>query len=189
MTKRTAYVAIRNEKSEPLVAVGVKHKYSDDYTNDGEWAIVQPGELSGERLEVEYNTGFLTTGVDWWAISWYSPDMKTVYYSNPNNFRGIIDGFENLAPDVIAAAASAVAALIASPSGPGAVGAAVAASAAAKATTSALFNSEGTVGFKRHMLTSDDEGRTTEIVIRQDNTIEFRSSSGNSETVTSTKNV
>jgi len=115
--------------------------------------------------------------------------MKTVYYSDPNNFRGIIDGFENIAPDAIAAAAGAVAGLIASPSGPGAVGAAVAAAAAAKATTSALFNSEGTEGFKRHMLTEEDEGATTEIVIRGDNTVEFRSKSGNSETVTSTKSV
>jgi len=76
MTKRTAYVAIRNEKSEPLIAVGVKHKYSDNYTNDGEWAIVQPGELSGETLKVEYNTGFLTTGVDWYLPPSNSPLRK-----------------------------------------------------------------------------------------------------------------
>ncbi len=68
-TKRTAYVRIRNETSEPLIAVGVKHKYSDNYKNDGAFAVVRPGELSADRMEVHYNTGFLTTGVDWYVPS------------------------------------------------------------------------------------------------------------------------
>ncbi|PKS05649.1 hypothetical protein jhhlp_008168 [Lomentospora prolificans] len=78
MTKRTAKVVIRNNTSNPIAAVGVAHKYSDDYKNSGSWGIVQPGEVTEETMEVEYNTGFLTTGRDWWLVTWYSMDMKTL---------------------------------------------------------------------------------------------------------------
>lgn len=187
MTKRTAQATIRNNTSEPLVGVSVVHKYSDNYKHEHQWGIIQPGELASETMEVEYNTGAFTTGRDWWVVTWYSPDMSTLYYSDPNNFRGIFDSLESVAPDMVAAAAGAIAALPASLSGPGAVAAAVAAAAAAKATTAGLFNEEGTEGFKQHILREEDEGAVTEIVINGDRSITFKSNSGDSDTVTSSK--
>ncbi|SPO04678.1 uncharacterized protein DNG_07363 [Cephalotrichum gorgonifer] len=187
MTKRTATASVRNNTSEPLVAVSVVHKYSDNYKHEGAWGIIQPGELGEEPMEVEYNTGAFTTGRDWWVVTFYSPDMETLYYSDPANFRGIFDSLEEVAPDMISAAAGAIAGLAGSLSGPGAVGAAVAAAAAAKATTASLFNSEGTEGFKQHILREEDEDALTEIVINADRTITFKSNSGNSDTVTSSK--
>ena len=64
MTKRTALATVRNNTSEPLVGVSVVHKYSDDYSHQHQWGIIQPGELASETLEVEYNTGAFTTGKD-----------------------------------------------------------------------------------------------------------------------------
>ena len=43
---------------------------------------------------VTYNTGFGTTGRDWWYVSWVYTDSSTIYYSDPNNFRGAIDFME-----------------------------------------------------------------------------------------------
>jgi hypothetical protein len=186
-TKRTAFASVRNNTSGPLVAVSVLHKYSDNYKDQHQWGIIQPGEIPSDRMQVEYNTGAFTTGRDWWIVTWYSPDMKTLYYSNPNNFRDIIDKLESVAPDAISAAAGAVAGLGTSLTGPGAVAAAAAAAVAAKATTSALFNSEGTAGYKQHILRTEDEGQLTEIVINADRTITFKSRSGNSDTVSASK--
>ena len=187
VTKRTAFVSVRNNTSGPLVAVSVVHKYSDNYKNQCQWGIIQPNEIPSDNMEVQYNTGAFTTGRDWWVVTWYSTDMKTLYYSNPNNFRDIIDKLEGIAPDAIAAAAGALASLPASLTGPGAVAAAAAAAVAAKVTTSALFNSESTAGFKQHILREEDEGALTEIVINADLTITFKSKSGNSDTVSASK--
>lgn len=189
MTKRTARVSVRNNTDTPIVGVSVVHKYSDDYSNEHQWGIIQAGEIPDETLEVEYNTGAFTTGRDWWVVTWFSPDMTTLYYSDPNNFRGIIDGLENLGPDVIAAVAGAMAGLSTSLSGPGAVAAAAGAAAAAKTVTTGLFNSEATDGFKQHILRSEDEDELTEIVINGDRSITFKSNSGSSDTVTSEKSM
>ena len=189
MTKRTALASVRNNTDAPIVGVSVVHKYSDNYANEQQWGIILPGELGSEQLEVEYNTGAFTTGRDWWVVTWYNPEMTTLYYSDPENFRGIIDSLENIAPDAIAAAAGAIAGLAGSLSGPGAVAAAVGAAAVAKTTTSALFNSESTDGFKQHILREEDEDAFTEIVINGDRTITFKSNSGNSDTVSSEKSV
>lgn len=187
MTKRTAYATVRNNTSQPLLAVGVVHKYSDNYKHREEFAIIRPGGLGEPKLLVEYNTGAFTTGRDWWAVTWYSPDMKTIHYSDPNNFRGIIDWLENIAPDTISAAAAAAAGLVMIESGPGAVVAAKAAAEAAKATTEGLFNSESTEGFKQHILRTEDENVTTEIIINSDLSITFKSNSGDSNTGSSSK--
>lgn len=187
MTKRSAYVTVRNNTSDQLLAVGVVHKYSDDYKHRGEWAAVQPGAAASPKLTVEYNTGAFTTGRDWWFVTWYSPDMKTIYYSDPKNFQGALNFLENIAPTAISMAASAVAGIATSESGPGAVAVATAIADAAKATTDPLFNSENTSGFKQHILRSDDENQVTEVVINSDRSITFKSKSGNSNTGSSSK--
>ncbi|KAH8674815.1 hypothetical protein BGZ60DRAFT_404871 [Tricladium varicosporioides] len=188
--KQTAQVSVRNNWDQPLVGVSVIHKYSDDYKNHGEWGIIKPGELAPETMDVEYNTGFLTTGRDWWVITWYSADMKTQYYSDPVNFRNIIDALEKVAPSVVKVAMKTVAAGMAAEAGPGAVVAAKnAAKVLAKVANEALFNTESTDGFKQHILRSEDAGKLTEIVINKDRSITFKSKSGNSDTGTSSRKV
>lgn len=188
-TYRKAFVSVRNNTSEPIYAVGVAHKYSDNYKNDGEWGIIEPHELAKQTMIAEYHTGAFTTGRDWWLIFWVSHDGKTLYYSNPNNFRDIIDWMENLGPDVISAIAGAAAGLIAAPSGPATIVAAGAAALASKAITSAVLNSESTAGFKQHILRAEDEDKLTEIIINEDHTITLKSESGSSDTVTSSRSL
>ncbi|PHH64738.1 hypothetical protein CDD81_4000 [Ophiocordyceps australis] len=48
----------------------------------------------------------------------------------------------------------------------------------------AMHNDESTVGFKQHTLTSLDAGKCTIVIINQDNTVVFKSSSGSSSTLT-----
>ncbi|KAJ5267376.1 hypothetical protein N7478_010184 [Penicillium angulare] len=185
-THRQAYAAVRNDTSQPIYAVGLAHKYSDNYKNAGQWGIIQPGHLSGPVL-VDYNTGFLTTGRDWWKVTWSTQDQsgRTLHYSDPENFRDIIDWLEKLGPDVISSVAGAVAAIATAESGPGAVVAAAGAAAAAKILTDAFLNTEGTAGFKQHILTDEDENATAQIIIHEDTTITIRSNSGTSETISS----
>lgn len=189
-TRHTAQVSVRNNWDQPLVGVGIIHKYSNDYKNDGEWGIVKPGELASDTFDVEYTTGFLTTGRDWWLVTWYSPDMKTQYYSDPVNFRNIIDALEKVAPALVKVTMKTVAAGMVAEAGPGAVLAAkAAAKQLAKVTNEALFNTESTDGFKQHILRGEDANKLTEIVINKDRSITFKSKSGNSDTGTSSRKV
>lgn len=189
-SRNTAQVTVRNNWDQPLIGVGIIHKYSNDYKNDGQWGIVKPGELASNPFDVIYTTGFLTTGRDWWVVTWYSADMKTQYYSDPVNFRNIIDALETVAPALVKATMKTVAAGMAAEAGPGAVLAAkAAAKQLAKITNEALFNTESTDGFKQHILRDDDANKLTEIVINKDRSITFKSKSGNSETNTSSRKV
>lgn len=189
MTKRTARVSVRNNTADAIVAVSVVHKYSDNYTNQGQWGIIPPGELADETMDVEYNTGAFTTGRDWWVITWFDPAMTTQRFSDPENFRNIVDALEKVAPSAVGAAAGAIAGLASSWTGPGAVAARQAAKRVAKLATEQLTNDASTDGFKQHILRSEDEGELTEIVINGDLTITFKSKSGDSETVSSSREV
>ncbi|OPB44851.1 hypothetical protein A0O28_0089890 [Trichoderma guizhouense] len=169
-TKRTASVSIRNNTSNPIAAIP-----ADD--------------SSTESLKVEYNTGFFTTGRDWWFISWYSQDMKTLYYSNPQNFRGAFDAIEkSVSPELVYQAGMLLAPIAVISGGPVlAVPVTLATIAVAKATTNRLYEMEETAGFKQHILREEDEGKVTEIIINEDETITFKSKSGGSETVYTSK--
>ncbi|KAL6693828.1 hypothetical protein J3F84DRAFT_380022 [Trichoderma pleuroticola] len=184
-TKRTASVSVRNNTSKPIVGISLVHKYSDVYKHRKEWAAVPAGDSSAESLKVEYNTGFFTTGRDWWFVSWYSQDMKTLYYSNPQNFRGTFDAIEKSAsPELIFNAGMLLGPIALIAGGPLlAAPAAVATLAAARATSDGLYDSEEMAGFKQHILREEDEGKVTEIIINEDETITFKSQSGDSETV------
>lgn len=96
------------------------------------------------------------------------------YYTDPDNFRDVMDFLETIPPIVgaVAATTSAVVALVAS---------------AAGSATSTLVSPGSTSGFKQHMLTSDDEGKVTTIILNGDNTVKFQSVSGDSTTGVSAK--
>jgi hypothetical protein len=179
--RRRAWVSIRNDTGQPMLGISLVHKYSNVYKDEKQWETLGNGELTKDPLAVDYNTGFLTTGKDWWLITWFHPDMKRIWYSSPNNLRGLFDFGDKLLPDVIAGAAGAAAGLVTSFTGPGAIAAGGGAASAATLITSSLFNSGTTDGFKQHMLEKEDEGQLMEIVIHRD-TVEFKSKSGTSST-------
>ncbi|KAH8886372.1 hypothetical protein GQ53DRAFT_658149 [Thozetella sp. PMI_491] len=187
VTQRYAWATIRNNLTVPIIGVELFHKYSDNYKNSTVWNVIQPGQAGSSPLLVQYNTGFLTTGTDWWFVSWFSQDMKTMYYSNPNNFGWLLDLVNSFAPDVISAAAGAIAGAAAIESGPGAIAAAAGAAVLAKAISSSLFNSESISGFKEYMLTAADANSMLEITILPGGKIHFKSPSGSADTVYSSK--
>ncbi|RCI12167.1 hypothetical protein L249_0778 [Ophiocordyceps polyrhachis-furcata BCC 54312] len=181
---RRTNVTVWNQSHDPMVAVSVIHKYSSVYKDRHEWPLLSPGEKSSDFMQVDYHTGFGTIGQDWWLISWYGPGMVNYYISNPNNFRGVIDFLEAQAPAVMITSAITVASVAATPAGFGAVlGASVAAVTVAKATSDAVFNSESTVGFKKHFLEAEDEDEPVVIIVKPDNEIVIHSKSDESATV------
>ncbi|KAH7397226.1 hypothetical protein BKA66DRAFT_437804 [Pyrenochaeta sp. MPI-SDFR-AT-0127] len=189
LTKRTALVKIQNDTPDPISGIGVSHKYSDVYKNQYDWSVIPPGGLSTEAMTVEYNTGIFTTGRDWWMITYHREEASSVrpnelkmWYSDPENFRNIIDFLEQAAPALIKTAIN-----VAKGSNPQLLPAAKAAQVVSKVMCKLMFNDESTAGFKQHILRSEDEDRVTTIVINADNTITFKSKSGNSNTVTSTR--
>jgi hypothetical protein len=189
LTKRTAFVKIQNNTPNTISGVGVSQKYSDVYKNQYDWSVIPSGMLSTAAMTVEYNTGAFTTGRDWWMVTYHREQTTSVrsnelkmWYSDPENFRSIIDFLEKAAPAPIKTAIN-----VAKGSNPQLLPAAKVAQIASKVMCKLMFNNESTAGFKQHILRFEDEERVRTIVINADNTIVFKSKSGNSNTVTSTK--
>lgn len=190
VTHRKAKVRIENRTGQQLNSVSVGHKYSDDYKNEHTWeGPINTGSKTNESMLVDYHTGVLTTGRDWWVVSWVTADGD-VYLTNPTNFRGLIDFGEKVVSTVsgpLAELGTLLVAplLVADPSKISAV--ATASVAVTAGLISTLCNSESTKGFKQHILRSEDAEEFTTIVIENDK-VRFESKSGNSETgVTVTK--
>ncbi|RDA94975.1 hypothetical protein CP533_0102 [Ophiocordyceps camponoti-saundersi (nom. inval.)] len=87
---------LRNNTPNPITDVSVLHKYSSDYNHRGDWTVIPPGQVPNDTLTVEYNTGLLTTGKDWWMVTWYNQDKTRFFFSNPQNSRWLIDLAEGL---------------------------------------------------------------------------------------------
>jgi len=157
-TKRTASVQVKNSTGRVIEWVSVFHKYSDNYKDEKVWRNVPNGSVPSEMLEVRYNTGFGTTGIDWWLIMWKYQGEDTVYRTDPNNGRALIDGVETVAKAVLPTAGAVL----------GEVGgflltkspvAAQIGGAMGEETCRALarhLNSEKTAGFKQHILRPKD---------------------------------
>ena len=153
-TRREGRVCIYNGTGQRLLRVSVGHKYSDNYKNDHDWdGPIENGATTKETMDVQYNTGALTTGVDWWVVTWVTEDGIT-HITDPKNMRGFADALERVAVKVAAPTGTlAIALRAASKINPAFATALVAASL----TTAMLTNSETTVGFKQHMLRKADE--------------------------------
>ncbi|RDA93686.1 hypothetical protein CP533_4870 [Ophiocordyceps camponoti-saundersi (nom. inval.)] len=190
-TKRTARVTIKNNSPGDIKSVSLVHKYSDVYNNRAEWPVIKRFTSPDyhHHAIVDFNTGPLTTGRDWWLLSFYTDDMSTNYFTNPNNFRNVFDFLESVGPTVTISIAGATAGILGALAGPAtSVIASTAAAAVAKATTDGLFNAESTVGFKQHILRTEDADRITTIVINRDYSVTFYSHSETpSYTVTSSR--
>lgn len=177
-THRQAFAGVWNDMPDPILSVSLMHKYSDVYKNNQEYAVIQPGRLSPDSLTVDYNTGIETTGKDWWMVSWYTSDLKTFCYTDPNNFRGLFDAFDHVAPGLITAVVAVAAAVITE----GDIDSAQKAGQLAWATTNELFNTEATKGFKQHILTGADSKNWVDIHLKTGGNVEIRSRSGVSTT-------
>ena len=199
--ERTAYVVVQNLTGKPIFAVNIAHKYSNDFKDALSWpALLQHGASTSPK-PVRYYTGFGTTGQDWWSVNWATAGAAgKMHYTDPNNFRGVVDSLElgaQISVPIIAATASAVAGTVctagtAGGCGPAAVAGTVAAGAGATALTELMMNNESTEGFKKHVLRSSDSDATTIFKILPGSTkgtVEIISNSGTSKTVWKTTTV
>ncbi|MGQ0671302.1 MAG: hypothetical protein ACT4N2_00275 [Hyphomicrobium sp.] len=164
--KRTASVVVINKSGLQIKEVFVRHKYSDEFKDSCTWQDALADKASTPNaMTVYYYTGWLTTGVDWWIVSWADADGKT-YITSPRNFRKVVDALESLARKLVQTAGPALLA------GVGAAGLPVDPSGAAIGfVADTILNAETTydaklgVGFKQKMLTAADSNATVEIVI------------------------
>ncbi|MBS0639510.1 MAG: hypothetical protein U1E70_28175 [Acetobacteraceae bacterium] len=183
MTHRRAPVRVVNNTGKTLLSVTVSHKYSDNYKNEHTWTNVQNGQTTDEALFVDYNTGFLTTGRDWWFVSAID-DKGVTYITDPPNGRAFLDVMEKCGNTVLGPIAAAAAKMALGSPEPvtklisGAV-------AATTGISTLLLNKEGTTGFKQHILRSDDQSGPNLIILKNytKDGCEFRSHSGSSSTV------
>ncbi|KAB8260963.1 hypothetical protein BDV32DRAFT_148834 [Aspergillus pseudonomiae] len=194
MAHRTAMALVRNDTSQPIYAVGLAHKYSDQYQNSDEWDIIQPGKTS-TKLQVDYTTGWWTTGRDWWKVFWVTQDestlKKTFHYSNPENLRKAFDTIEGVDPALWVTLAASVGSIASTAAGNGPFNKTVAgvAALAARPLTAGFLAPTTTVGFKQHILREEDDSASVEIIIHEDTTITIKSPSGISQTVSTKKEI
>lgn len=198
--KREADVVVKNKTGKTILQVTVAHKYSDEYEHQLDWPGALKDGMTTSGKPVTYNTGFGTTGRDWWYVSWVYTDSSTVYYSDPNNFRGAIDFMEKAGRVVIPVGSAIGAAVVGAVCTAGTFGGCGPVAATAIATTSAaagaaiasaaageLLSTGGTKGFKQHILRDDDAGKTVTIELQKNNEILISSPSGESRTVYASK--
>ena len=173
-TQNTASAVIANTSSRTFVSIGLSHKYSDVYSSKASWETLAPGQTSSPALEVQYNTGFGTTGEDWWFL--LAVDSQgNVWNTDPDNARWLWDkvdwGISNFG-DAIADMLDA--------SGPETLGAGDVAGVLLQVLTAAT-NDSSTEGYKEFLLRDEDAGGTVTITLTDDN-IHFAAPSGTADT-------
>lgn len=183
----TGKVALINWSERTISSVKVVHKYSDNYVDVLEWGRLfdedaNPNSNKVNPTAVRYNTGALTTGRDWWLVTWTYENDDNVYYTNPENFRGFIDGMEMAGQYGIPVAASAISVAVGAINPAAGIGVAAALTLVTLISEKAM-NDASTDGFKQHILCDEDGGDAiTEIRIYTNDIVEFNSPSGISKT-------
>jgi len=207
-----ATISLVNKTKKRIVYAEVVHKYSNEYSERYVWTRgegkrfrngLRPNKQrapvfgesgsckSFEDCEtVTYHTGALTTGRDWWFMTWAYEDDDRVYYSDPNNFRGAIDVLERIAfeatPIAVGALTIPAAATCTVATGGGCWPSIIASAAAIYASgklAGSVFTSGSTKGFKQHILRGEDAGTKVKLYIYPNGKIKIKSKSGTSETV------
>eukprot|EP01053_Blabericola_migrator_P001162 Blabericola_migrator_1__1161@NODE_129_length_13297_cov_112_007559_g114_i0_p5_GENE_NODE_129_length_13297_cov_112_007559_g114_i0NODE_129_length_13297_cov_112_007559_g114_i0_p5_ORF_typecomplete_len245_score29_03PUD1_2/PF18457_1/1_4e42_NODE_129_length_13297_cov_112_007559_g114_i087929526 len=163
VNKRTANACVFNKTAKPIYDVRLIHKYSSVYKDHKTWPKIEANSCS-DTTEVRYHTGFMTTGVDWWALVWIDAENQ-VCKSNPNNFRWLIDMLETFGPGVAHKLLPNKCETI------------------VDLTANAFLNSESTVGFKQHMLTDADADKPVVVKIWDGARMTIEATAGASETV------
>ncbi len=181
-THRSAKVRIENKTGQRVLSVSVGHKYSNDYKSEHSWQgpiETNTKTAPADDMVVEFNTGFMTTGRDWWVVNWVTEDGKT-HITDPKNMRGLMDFLEKGGLALLEPMA-ALKKLLVDTTMPELDKAADVSNALTNAIVKALCNTESTSGFKQHILREEDEKQTTAIVLKPDG-VEFHSKSGTSKT-------
>ena len=100
-TPHRAKAFVKNNTKENMYYVTLLHKYSSRYYHTLSWDCIEPGKQTPD-LDVEYNTGFGTTGHDWWLVMWFDQDLDRFYASTPDNWRWMIDKAETGISELVA---------------------------------------------------------------------------------------
>ena len=173
-----AKVGIQNNTGHRILSATLVHKYSDVYKHKHTWKDVKSG-FATNSTNVRFNTGFGTTGRDWWFVTWID-DTGCAYMSNPKNLRALMDVLEKSGQYISGALIeSGIDVLVADPE---LIGKAIGAAAVVTGAIGlVLLNSEGTAGFKQHILTGDDADHHVTIYLHTGH-IAISSPSGKSKT-------
>lgn len=184
---RGAEVVIETDVKDNIDAVIVAHKYSDlyrQYLANTEWEASGSTLISKDPFFVTYNTGPMTTGMNWWIVLAITKDGKFMI-SNPQNLGKInlgkiIDNITKVTDTVLGFVLPVVAtSAVADPL-----------SCAAWIGVSVVYcfiNGESIEGFKGHTLSFEDHLKTTRIIIGK-SAVTFKSPSGSSATTMRTMN-
>lgn len=192
--KYTAKVRVTNHASGTILSVAVGHKYSNVYKNTGKFLNIPDGQTATTpEMTVEFNTGWNTTGKDWWVISWIIQRIENGGFIweectiNPTNFRGIIDFSEGGMKMLVKTFRDLViwsltAETLTAESKKADTGLIPAAVAITDRVVDMVMNDESTNGYKQHILRADDAAGGLEILIANDGKLYLKSKSGESET-------
>ena len=180
VTHRQAKVRVVNESGQRIEpnSIVIAHKYSDVYKNELKFPNgldVGSTDDAGGSMIVDYHTGFLTTGVDWWLVSWVTADDAKIHMTTPQNLTDILDWIQENLTDAIAEATTIGGGILGPPG-------AVVTAAAVGLFMNKVMNTEKVSNFKMFMLQSEDEGAWVTIRIKNDNVLTFEAPSGNAET-------
>jgi len=162
-TTRQTQVRVQNLTGLEIESISVVHKYSDVFKDKHHWGKLPHGKITNKPMKIRYNTGAFTTGQDWWFITWKYKGNDSIQYTSPNNFRNFVDFVESIV-------------LI-----PFDLSRAIIGNNPASVLADTLFNHESTVGFKKHLLRTDDQ-RNGVVITLTLNSVKFDSASGHSST-------
>lgn len=168
--QQTAWISFINFTNELILSMFTIHKYSNVFYDEFKSSEMrQPNSTIG-TMQCRFNTGFLTTGQDWFYVSWISMDENGQAYFNeinPQNFRTLIDFSERMVcfPNYCNPYESSQ----------------------ESSKSNLVFNIESTTGFKKHCLRNQDSTETNTIELCINNEIIFRSASGVSKSRYTTK--
>jgi hypothetical protein len=85
-THRLAKARIINRTGVKIKFLNLVHQYGDIYTNARIFSNIESNSSTSSYLYVDYHTGFLCYGTDWWWLAW----------ADSNNQLHIIDPKSNL---------------------------------------------------------------------------------------------
>lgn len=184
LAQKKSRVYVINKTGKKIYNVTVLHKYSNNYKDRITHKSLDNNKTSG-HFNARYNTGFGTTGKDWWIVSWTEPYSNTQIrhrITNPKNGRAFIDGFEkgfktsfNIGSSLLSQYGGDVLGVKGQIAG-----------AAGKVINDQLINrtmnNSSTIGFKQHILRSEDT--YLNIILYSNGVVEFKGKSGKSTTNT-----
>ena len=182
---RTTTVKVENHTGKTIETLSVIHKYSDNHREAKTWSNIRNGRSTPSKLRIRYNTGFGTSGQDWWYVAYKLKGESVVRYTNPRNGRSVIDTIERFSKRNANWAANELGKVPTKT-----IKTKVAkrvAQIVIKESAKHLLNNGSTAGFKKHLLRSKDQSGGVTIKLFSNRKVGFYSKSGKSTTGTSTK--